>query len=580
MMSNVKPIVEEIRYDTNTLNSAVKIWEHTLNKRVLSSYPTVYIINDNKHSKYSVYVGETTNIKRRTLEHINVDIIEGNIWENFSNSNSSMMYVIGHNYFNKSLTLDIENKLMQYLSSVDSVENLYNKRTNPQSEYYTSEHFEAIFSKIWQQLHRQNAQLFPLESAIQESAIFKASPFHKLTNEQYLAKQLILERVRRALQNDETGQHIFVDGEAGSGKTVLLSSLFFELVNEFKKDFKIDNPSLYFLVNHNQQLKVYQQIADKLGFNYKSGDKITKPTSFINNHSLDEKVDVVVIDEAHLLLTQGQMSYRGKNHLADIISRAKVVVTVFDKNQILSRTQIWEEDTLQQIIETSQQNDNYIRLFNQMRIHADKQTIHWIRNLVDNRKIDNIPKDSLGYEIKVFESPKSLYEEIKAKNENKDSGISRVVATFDWEFKDKPKSNGELWSVEIDDWKLPWNLQLSVDRLEKKLSWPEQSQTINEVGSTFTIQGFDLNYVGVIIGPSVIYRDGKIQFDKNKSKNNKATQNRTMADNSKQNFAEELLKNELNVLITRGINGLYLYAVDKELQNALLRASKGEIIID
>lgn len=580
MMSNVKPIVEEIRYDTNTLNSAVKIWEHTLNKRVLSSYPTVYIINDNKHSKYSVYVGETTNIKRRTLEHINVDIIEGNIWENFSNSNSSMMYVIGHNYFNKSLTLDIENKLMQYLSSVDSVENLYNKRTNPQSEYYTSEHFEAIFSKIWQQLHRQNAQLFPLESAIQESAIFKASPFHKLTNEQYLAKQLILERVRRALQNDETGQHIFVDGEAGSGKTVLLSSLFFELVNEFKKDFKIDNPSLYFLVNHNQQLKVYQQIADKLGFNYKSGDKITKPTSFINNHSLDEKVDVVVIDEAHLLLTQGQMSYRGKNHLADIISRAKIVVTVFDKNQILSRTQIWEEDTLQQIIETSQQNDNYIRLLNQMRIHADKQTIHWIRNLVDNRKIDNIPKDSLGYEIKVFESPKSLYEEIKAKNENKDSGISRVVATFDWEFKDKPKSNGELWGVEIEDWKLPWNLQLSVDRLEKKLSWPEQSQTINEVGSTFTIQGFDLNYVGVIIGPSVIYRDGKIQFDKNKSKNNKATQNRTMADNSKQNFAEELLKNELNVLITRGINGLYLYAVDKELQNALLRASKGEIIID
>lgn len=579
-MSNVKPIVEEIRYDTNTLNSAVKIWEHTLNKRVLSSYPTVYIINDNKHSKYSVYVGETTNIKRRTLEHINVDIIEGNIWKNFSNSNSSMMYVIGHNYFNKSLTLDIENKLMQYLSSVDSVENLYNKRTNPQSEYYTSEHFEAIFSKIWQQLHRQNAQLFPLESAIQESAIFKASPFHKLTNEQYLAKQLILERVRRALQNDETGQHIFVDGEAGSGKTVLLSSLFFELVNEFKKDFKIDNPSLYFLVNHNQQLKVYQQIADKLGFNYKSGDKITKPTSFINNHSLDEKVDVVVIDEAHLLLTQGQMSYRGKNHLADIISRAKVVVTVFDKNQILSRTQIWEEDTLQQIIETSQQNDNYIKLLNQMRIHADKQTIRWIRNLVDNRTIDNIPKDSLGYEIKVFESPKSLYEEIKAKNENKDSGISRVVATFDWEFKDKPKSNGELWSVEIDDWKLPWNLQLSVDRLEKKLSWPEQSQTINEVGSTFTIQGFDLNYVGVIIGPSVIYREGKIQFDKNKSKNNKATQNRTMADNSKQNFAEELLKNELNVLITRGINGLYLYAVDEELQNALLRASKGEVIID
>ena len=31
----------------------------------------------------------------------------------------------------------------------------------------------------------------------------------------------------------------------------------------------------------------------------------------------------------------------------------------------------------------------------------------------------------------------------------------------------------------------------------KLLSWPEQPQTINEIGSTFTIQGFDLNYVGV-----------------------------------------------------------------------------------
>ena len=576
-MSNVRPIVEKIRYDISSLNNSVQIWDTLSNKRILSSYPTVYIINDTKHNKYSVYVGETTNIKRRTLEHINVDKIEGNIWEQFSNSDSSMMYVIGHNYFNKSLTLDIENKLMQYLSTVESVESLYNKRTNPQAEYYTSEHFEAIFSRIWQQLHQQNAKLFPLESAIQESAIFKASPFHKLTNEQYLAKQLILERVRRALKNNETGQHIFVDGEAGSGKTVLLSSLFFELVNEFKKDFKIDHPSLYLLVNHNQQLKVYQQIADKLGFNYKKGNKIAKPTSFILNHSPNQKVDVVVVDEAHLLLTQGYMSYRGKNHLADIIARAKVVITVFDKNQILSRTQIWEEAPLNEIMETSKQNDNYIRLLNQLRIRADKKTIHWIRNLVDNRSIENIPKDSLGYDIKVFENPESLYNEIISKNANKNLGISRLVATFDWEFKDKPKNTGELWQVEIGDWKLPWNLQLPINKSEKKLSWPEQTQTINEVGSTFTIQGFDLNYVGVIIGPSVTYRNGEIQFDKGKSKNKKATHNRTMADNSKQNFADELLKNELNVLITRGINGLYLYAVDEELQNALMKASKGEM---
>ncbi|WP_235697653.1 DNA/RNA helicase domain-containing protein [Corynebacterium diphtheriae] len=35
----------------------------------------------------------------------------------------------------------------------------------------------------------------------------------------------------------------------------------------------------------------------------------------------------------------------------------------------------------------------------------------------------------------------------------------------------------------------------------KELSWAEKPHTINEVGSIFTIQGFDLNYAGVIIGP-------------------------------------------------------------------------------
>ena len=41
------------------------------------------------------------------------------------------------------------------------------------------------------------------------------------------------------------------------------------------------------------------------------------------------------------------------------------------------------------------------------------------------------------------------------------------------------------------------------------------------------------------------------------------------------NFGEELLRNELNVLLTRGVNGLYIYAVDDELRNALKEASKG-----
>ena len=49
--------------------------------------------------------------------------------------------------------------------------------------------------------------------------------------------------------------------------------------------------------------------------------------------------------------------------------------------------------------------------------------------------------------------------------------------------------------------------------------WAESPHTLNEVGSTFSIQGFDLNYVGVIIGPSVTYREGKIVFNEKASCN-------------------------------------------------------------
>jgi len=122
---------------------------------------------------------------------------------------------------------------------------------------------------------------------------------------------------------------------------------------------------------------------------------------------------------------------------------------------------------------------------------------------------------------------------------------------------------------------MPWNLQVDKEKSKsinyKSLAWAEQPQTIKEVGSTFTIQGFDLNYVGVIIGPSVVFRDGKIQFVPENSKNKKAVRNRTLSDGRQEKFGERLLKNELNVLLTRGVKGLYIYAVDSALQEELMR---------
>ena len=132
----------------------------------------------------------------------------------------------------------------------------------------------------------------------------------------------------------------------------------------------------------------------------------------------------------------------------------------------------------------------------------------------------------------------------------------------------------------IGKWHKPWNRELESElsnkekRAIKGLAWAEQPQTIGEVGSTFTIQGFDLNYAGVILGPSVKYRNGKIIFDPSASHNNKAVRKRTLSDGTKKKFGEMLIRHEVRVLMTRGVNGMYIYACDPQLQAELIKASR------
>ena len=61
---------------------------------------------------------------------------------------------------------------------------------------------------------------------------------------------------------------------------------------------------------------------------------------------------------------------------------------------------------------------------------------------------------------------------------------------------------------------------------------------------------------------------------KSESKNKSAVQNRKLESGEMINYGETLLRNELNVLLTRGVNGLYVYAVDEELQQALKKATR------
>lgn len=567
------PMIKEYPYNNQGLKE-LEEGESREESKIISRYPTVYVVNDKKKKKiYSVYVGETNNIAKRTAQHLHDDPKSREDWRKLSESKTAKMYVVGHQHFNKSMTLDIENQLMLYLSSVENVKALYNRRSNDQDEYYPVNEVQDIFTQIWTQLHQKNSELFPAMDVLKDLAIFKASPFHKLTHEQLEAKNLIMERVNSSLDNDEEGQLIMVTGEAGAGKTVLLSNLFYDLVGYKKYGHPLN---VHIMVNHNEQVKVYRKISKKLGIDV---NLVGKPTSFINK---GEKADVILVDEAHLLWTQGKQSYQGTNQLEDLRKLGKVVVIIFDQHQVLRSQQIVEAAQLQRMVGEALKSDNLIELKNQLRIDANESTIQWVRDLVDHQKVGKLQPDS-KYEIKVFDSPKDLENAIQIKNRSDlDShyanGISRLVATFDWTFstRSKPSDGSLTWDVKIGDWRMPWNNQLKTKQKRsvsyRNLSWAERSETINEVGSTYTIQGFDLNYAGVIIGPSVKYRDGMIVFDPKAHANKDANQKRTLQSGEKRSFAEKLIRNELNVLLTRGVHGLYIYAVDPELREALKKA--------
>ena len=583
-MTNIaKPIIKQIKDNREALDFFENILlpaEDEKTQEIIANFPTVYIHNWQDSGDFEVYVGESNDIFKRTRQHYDA-AVDKSKWQRKLMEKDARLFIIGHEHFNKSLTMDIENRLMHYMMSAERVKHVYNLRDNPQTSYYPVEELDEIFGRIWRGLRKENKELFPTESAIKDSAIYKASPLHKLTKEQKDARELILQKVSKALENGEIGQLIFIDGEAGTGKTVLNSSTFYELYCQAEEEEK--TLKCYLLVNHDEQITVYEQIAEKLGLTAKYGKVVSKPTTFINNHSEDDPVDVVFVDEAHLLLTQGKQSYHGENQLKDIIARARVTVVMFDENQILTTEQFWEAQILEHYRNQARAAENHIVLDKQLRMQADPVTMDWIDSFTKKGQLKEIPHTVDGYQIKVFDDPEMLDLEIQKKAKEKDSALSRVLATYDWEYSQKRKPDDRLrayWEVVIGKWHKPWNRELAAElsRKEKRkisgLAWAEQPQTINEVGSTFTIQGFDLNYAGVILGPSVKYRNGKIIFAPSESHNNKAIRNRTLSDGTKQKFGEMLIQHEVRVLMTRGVNGMYIYACDPELRAALLKAAK------
>ena len=123
--------------------------------------------------------------------------------------------------------------------------------------------------------------------------------------------------------------------------------------------------------------------------------------------------------------------------------------------------------------------------------------------------------------------------------------------------KSKKSIDNGIYDLEIDGYKYIWNSQ--------PYDWINSSNSINEIGSIHTTQGFDLNYTGLIIGNELKYDNKNHQFivDKKNYFDVKGKADTT---------DEELLKYLLNIyctMMTRGMLGTYIYVCDKTLKEYL-----------
>jgi len=162
-----------------------------------------------------------------------------------------------------------------------------------------------------------------------------------------------------------------------------------------------------------------------------------------------------------------------------------------------------------------------------------------------------------------MESPEVLEQIIREKVDQGFTG--RVTAGFCWPWS-KPRPDGTLLDdVIIGDYKRPWDARPEARKLAPGIPtaslWAYDPNGINQIGCVYTAQGFEFDYVGVIIGNDLIYDPKTAAWIgiKEHSADN-------VVKRSKEQFTD-LVKNTYRVLLTRGLKGCYVYFIDENTKN-------------
>lgn len=225
-------VFENHQFKSDDFNSISSIY--------INNYPVLYILHNYKNK---AYIGKTTNIRSRMKQHLKI-----NERKVFSHS-----LIIGHEKFNQSATYNLETKLINHFLA-DGKFTLQNKSQTSKNQsihnYFEKQFFNiGLFNELWEEL-RSKGLAINSSDVIQNKDVYKLSPFHELSESQLEIKNAIISYCEKNIDSNKN-KVFFIEGDAGTGKSVVLSSLFNDICNLTKDNssnfFKKSN---YLLVNH------------------------------------------------------------------------------------------------------------------------------------------------------------------------------------------------------------------------------------------------------------------------------------------------------------------------------------------
>jgi uncharacterized protein len=403
----------------------------------------------------------------------------------------------------------------------------------------------------------ENGRIRPSKMLIDSVAgLLQGKPEFVLIDDQKVVYESILQVEAKAATRKQV---VIVKGGPGTGKSVVAINLVGTLLGRER--------NVRYVSKNAAPRAVYEARLAGTFTKTRIGNLFSGSGAFVNDPP--DTYDTLVVDEAHRLNEKSGL-YRnlGDNQVKELIRSARCTIFFVDDDQRVTLLDIGNTEELRRHAKEAEAEVTELELSSQFRCNGSDGYLSWLDNTLDIRLTANPDLDTAEFDFRVFDNPADLHALVALKN--RANNRSRVVAGYCWKWPSK--KDPHAWDIELGefDYRRKWNLD------KDGSLWIVTPGSVEQVGCIHTCQGLELDYVGVIIGPDLAYRDGRIITDAtmraSSDQSVKGLKQMLKAEPERaEALADAIVKNTYRTLMTRGMKGCYVYCTNAPLA-AFLRS--------